>query len=69
MARGSEGEDATWAVSQLNVDRKQQAVRSAKDYLDFSSFSRQGLIDQLSSPHGAQFTLEEATYAVNKIGL
>ncbi len=61
--------DATWAVSQLNVDWKQQAVRSGREYLDVSSFSRQGLIDQLSSPYGSQFTLEEATYAVNQIGL
>ena len=61
--------DATWAVNQLHVDWGQEAVESAKGYLDFSSFSRQGLIDQLSSPYGEQFTLEEATYAVNKIGL
>jgi hypothetical protein len=51
------------------VDWRQQAVRAAKDYLDFSAFSRQGLIEQLSSPYGSQFTVEEATYAVNKIGL
>jgi hypothetical protein len=62
-------EDATWAVGQLNVDWKQQAVRAAKNYLDVSPFSHQGLIDQLSSPYGSQFTLEEAIYAVNKIGL
>lgn len=66
---GYKVEDATWAVDQLDVDWKKQAVRSAKNYLDYTPFSHQGLIDQLSSPYGAQFTLEEATYAVNKIGL
>lgn len=66
---GFEVADATWAVSQLEVDWKEQAVRSAKEYLDYSSFSRQGLIEQLSSQYGEKFTLEEATYAVNKIGL
>jgi hypothetical protein len=68
-ADGYSVEDATWAVSQLDVDWREQAVLSAKDYLSFSSFSRQGLIDQLSSRYGSQFTVEEAVYAVNKIGL
>ena len=66
---GLKFEDATWAVDQFTVDWRQQAVRSGKEYLDFSAFSRQGLIDQLSSEYGEQFTLEEATYAVNTIGL
>jgi colicin import membrane protein len=55
-------------VSQLRTNWKEQAVRAAKDYLDYSPFSRQGLIE-LSSAYGSKFTLEEATYAVNKIGL
>lgn len=51
------------------MDWKQEAVRAGEEYLDYSSFSRQGLIDQLSSAYGSQFTLDEATYAVNQIGL
>ena len=66
---GYKVEDATWAVDQLHQDWKAQAVIAAKDYLDYDSFSRQGLIDQLSSQYGDQFTVEEATYAVDKIGL
>ena len=67
---GFEAADAKWAVDQRGARTgSEQAVKAAKDYLDYSSFSRQGLIDQLSSPYGYQFTVEEATYAVNKIGL
>ena len=66
-------EQATTAVNAIEkyglVDWKEQAVKSAKNYLSFSSFSRQGLIEQLTSEYGEQFTLEEATYAVDQIGL
>ena len=43
---------------------QQQAVRKAKDYLDYTSFSKKGLIDQLKYEG---FNTEDATYAVNKI--
>lgn len=52
-----------------NVDWKEQAVISAKSYLEFSSFSRNGLIDQLTSEYGDQFTREEAEYAADQVGL
>ena len=45
------------------------AVRSAESYLDFSGFSRQGLIDQLSSEFGEQFPLDDATFAVDSLGV
>lgn len=61
--------DATWAVSQLNVDWNEQAVGSAESYLEFSAFSRSGLIDQLSSEYGDQYTVAQATYAADKVGL
>ena len=61
-------EQATAAVDALEeyglVDWNDQAVKSAESYLDFSAFSKQGLIDQLSSEYGSQFTEEQATYAV-----
>lgn len=64
---------ATKAVNKLEknkeVDWKEQAVQAAKDYLDFSAFSRNELISQLSSEYGSQFTKEEATYAADKVGL
>ena len=48
---------------------QQNAVRSAESYLDFMSFSRQGLIDQLSSEYGEQFPLEDATVAVDSLNV
>ncbi len=66
-------EQARTAVNAIEknglVDWKEQAVKSAKNYLSFTSFSRQGLIEQLSSEYGDQFTLEEATYAADQVGL
>ena len=66
-------EDATYAVDYLEstgqVDWNEQAAKSAAKYLDFSSFSRQGLIDQLSSEYGEKFTVEQAEYGANAVGL
>ncbi len=65
-------EAATKAVEYLEennlVDWKEQAVRSAKLYLEYSSYSKQGLIDMLSSEYGAQYTKEEAEYAAKEVG-
>ena len=62
-------EDAIFAVEYLEangeVDWQEQAVRKAESYLDSFSFSRDGLIDQLSKENGCQFTEEEAVYAVD----
>jgi len=44
-----------------------QAIGSAHDYLRFSAFSKQGLIDQLDSKYGEGFSKPVATYAVNHI--
>lgn len=43
------------------------AVKQAESYLRFSSFSRAGLIDQLSSEYGEGFSVEDATFAVDHI--
>jgi hypothetical protein len=62
--------DTTWAVDHSGADWDAQAVISAKGYMnDGQGFSRAGLIEQLTSPYGEQFTLAQATYAVNRIGL
>jgi hypothetical protein len=44
---GYSTKDATYAVDAISVDWNQQAAKSPKDYLEFSSFSRSGLIEQL----------------------
>jgi len=61
--------DATIAVNSLNVNWNEQAVRSAKSYLEMSGFSCQGLIEQLSSDFGDQFTLEQARYGATRVGI
>ncbi|EOD6067743.1 Ltp family lipoprotein [Acinetobacter baumannii] len=50
-----------FTVQQMN------AIRSAKAYLDFSGFSRKGLIKQLSSEHGEGYSVEDATIAVDSL--
>lgn len=46
---------------------QRNAVRSAQAYLRMSGFSRQGLIDQLSSEYGDQFSVADATVAVENL--
>jgi hypothetical protein len=47
-----------------NWDR--EALLSAKEYLSTQAFSLSGLIAQLDSPYGGQFTVAQATYGANK---
>ena len=48
---------------------QQQALISAQSYLDLGSgFSWQGLVDQLDSPYGGQFSGADATWAANHSG-
>jgi hypothetical protein len=61
--------DAVYGVDAGHTDWNAQAVASAKEYLASQPFSRQGLIDQLSSSSGAGFTLAQAVYGVNGAGL
>jgi hypothetical protein len=46
---------------------QEQAIGSAQDYLSFQAFSRNGLIDQLSSDAGEGFSRADAVYAVDHI--
>ncbi len=48
---------------------QQSAVRSANAYLRISGFSRQGLIDQLSSPFGDKYPVADATVAVDSLNV
>jgi Host cell surface-exposed lipoprotein len=66
-------EDATAAPEQSEPARsgetagQENARRSAESYLEFSAFSRKGLIQQLSSEYGEEFSKADAIYAVNHI--
>lgn len=63
-------EDATFAVELLEknkeVDWNEQAYKAAKNYLDISSFSKSGLIEQLESDAGDKFTHKQAEYGADK---
>ncbi|HCU79038.1 MAG TPA: hypothetical protein DGU37_11170, partial [Microbacterium sp.] len=69
---GFEAADAEFAIAHLEqnglVDWNAEAAESAQSYLDFTSFSRQGLYDQLTSEYGEQFTPEQAEYALTAVG-
>jgi hypothetical protein len=45
----------------------ENALESAQSYLDYSAFSRLGLIDQLSSEYGEGYKLADATWAVDQL--
>ena len=65
---GFNSEESTIAVDSLFIDWKKQASLKAESYLSFTSFSCEGLIDQLSSSADG-FTEEEAKYGVTQTGL
>lgn len=48
---------------------QKNAVRSAKNYLSFQGFSRDGLINQLSSEYGDSYSVADATAAVNTLNV
>ena len=50
----------------MDIDYDEQAAGSAENYLEFSSFSRQGLIDQLVFEG---YTQEQAVHGVDQTGL
>lgn len=54
--------DAEAAVDALDEDWNKQAVRVAKSYRENMYFSTQGLIDQLESDYGSQFTHSQPVY-------
>ena len=55
------------AIDSSLTKSQQNAVKSALSYLEFSGFSRQGLIDQLSSEYGDQYPVADATIAVESL--
>lgn len=59
-------EQATYGADNCGADWMEQAALSAQNYLDFTEFSRQGLIDQLLYEG---FTQEQAEYGVTQAGM
>lgn len=48
---------------------QKNAVRSANSYLSFTGFSRNGLIDQLSSDYGDGYEKSDAVIAVDSLSV
>ena len=61
------GSASAWAQSLTGPQKN--AVRSAKSYLAFQAFSRDGLIDQLSSEYGDGYSVIDATKAVDSLSV
>lgn len=61
------GTGPTWAQSLTGP--QSNAVRSAKQYLSISGFSRNGLIQQLSSDAGDGYKVADATVAVDSLNI
>lgn len=62
--------DATWGVDHSDANWNDQAVDCAKAYMsDGQGFSRQGLVQQMTSAYGNKFTEAQAEYAANAVGL
>ena len=59
----------TLASSQNLSGPQKNAVRSAESYLSFQGFSRQGLIEQLSSDYGEGYEINDATVAVDSLSV
>lgn len=56
-------EEAVYGADHCGADWKDQALMKAKSYLDFSSFSREGLIEQLEYEG---FSHDDAVTAVDR---
>jgi hypothetical protein len=63
---GFSSAQAEFGVNGVTVDWNEQAAKSAQSYLDYSAFSRSGLIGQLLYEG---FTQAQAEYGVNSVGL
>ena len=44
------------------------ALRAAENYLSLMPFSHAGLVNQLSSEYGDQYSVEDATFAADNVG-
>lgn len=64
---GAAGEEAAIDESARLTGPQKNAVRSAKQYLRMSGFSRDGLIEQLSSSAGDGYEVADATAAVDSL--
>ncbi|QDB79572.1 hypothetical protein FE251_09440 [Georgenia wutianyii] len=58
--------EAAAAAPQMSPAQS-NALRAAENYLSFMPFSRDGLIEQLSSEYGDGYSVEDATFAADNV--
>jgi len=58
---------ANHSLAEELTSPQKNAIKSAESYLSFSGFSRNGLIDQLSSDAGDGYDLDDAKIAVDSL--
>ena len=63
---GFSSRDATFGADHIDVDWMEQAAIKAKDYLEYTAFSRSGLIKQLEFEG---FTRKQAEHGAKAAGL
>ena len=62
-------EAETVAGDNAMTNQQKNAIRSAKNYLSIQGFSRDGLINQLSSDAGDGYNIDDATIAVDSMDI
>ncbi|RKF05795.1 hypothetical protein DEM25_014500 [Oceaniradius stylonematis] len=60
---------ASYPFAQELTAPQKNAVRYANSYLSFKGFSKEGLIEQLSSPYGDKYRVEDARAAVESLSV
>ncbi len=55
-------------MNHVGANWNEQAAKAAKNYLKMSPFSRAGMIQQLTSSAGDQYTQAQAEYGATKAG-
>ena len=60
-------EEAQYAVDNLDVDFKLNALETAKSYQKTMNMSKEEIYKQLTSQYGEKFTAEEAQYAIDNL--
>jgi hypothetical protein len=59
-------EEIQKSLTRINIDFKEQAVKAAKEYLEFDNYTYESMVVELLSD---KFTKEEAEYAASNLNL
>ncbi len=68
-ARPASNDSVAQNVPPVLTGPQKNALRAAQSYLNISAFSRDGLIEQLSSSAGSGFNIADATIAVDSMNI